>query len=234
VIGTEGTACTRALQQATRTIPIFTGVGDPVGAGFAKSLARPGGNITGLSSGTREIAQKQIELLRVVVPKLSTLAIVGAHKSLAYLREITEPVTSAARGAGVSAELRQISSLQDIEGALRALPSAGRGAVVFMGNLGNLDERSVMQVAIRLRVPAMVGGRESVEKGGLLTYTLVHENEARRTLELVDKLLRGADPAEIPFELPTKSSFVFNRRTAEAIGVKFPADFLLRADEVIG
>ena len=234
VLGTAGTALTRALQQATRTIPIFTTVGDPVGSGFAQSLARPGGNITGLSQGNREIAQKQVELLRAVVPKLSALAIVGAHKSLAYLREITEPMVMAAQAAGISAELRQISSLPDIEAVLRALPASGRGAVFFMGNLGDLDEGSVMQLAIRLRVPAMVGEGERVEKGGLLMYRLYHEDESRRTASLVDKLLRGANPALIPFELPTKSYFVINRRTAAAIGVKFPADFLLRADEVIG
>jgi putative ABC transport system substrate-binding protein len=234
VIDTTGTAATRALQRATRTIPIFASVGDPVGAGFAQSLARPGGNITGFSQGLREIAQKQVELLRAAVPRLSTLAIVGAHPSLAYLREIGEPVASAARGVGVSTELRQISSLKSLEAALRALPSAGKGAVLFLRDLGDLDEGSVMRLAIRLRVPALVGDRDRVEKGGLLSYTLYREDEARREVAILDKLLRGADPAVMPFELPTKSHFAVNRATAAAIGVKLPPDFLLRADEILG
>ena len=234
VIGTVSTVRTRALQRASRTIPIYTSVGDPVGAGFAKSLVRPGGNITGLSFATREIAQKQIEVLRAAVPKLSTLAILGDTKSTAYMREITEPIVLAARAAGILPQPRQVSTLHEMETALRGLPPAGHAAVYFMGNLGNMDVGAVMQLAIRLRVPAMVGGREYVEKGGLLTYTLNHENETQRTADIVDKLLRGADPATIPFELPTKSDFVVNRRTAAAIGVKLPAELLLRANEVIG
>lgn len=234
VIATGSTVRTQALQQLTRTIPIVTVVGDPVGSGFAQSLARPGGNITGLSLGTREVAQKQIELLRAVLPKLSALALVGAHKSLKYLREMAEWSAAAARGAGVSAPLRQVLSLRDVEAALRELPSAGRGAAYFMGYLGDLDVVSVMQLAIRLRVPALVGESDWVKKGGLLAYTLYHEDEELRTAAILDKLLRGADPAFIPFELPTKSNFVVNRATAAAIGVNLPADLLLRADEVVG
>lgn len=234
VIGTVSTVRTRALQRATRTIPIYTSVGDPVGAGFAQSLVRPGGNITGLSFATREIAQKQIEVLRAAVPKLSAMAILGATKSTAYLHEIAQPTIQAAQAAGISVQPRQVSTLHEMEIALRGLPPAGHAAVYFMGNLGDVDVGAVMQLAIRLRVPAMVAGRELVEKGGLLTYTLNHENETQRTADIVDKLLRGADPATIPFELPTKSDFVVNRRTAAAIGVKLPAELLLRADEVIG
>jgi putative ABC transport system substrate-binding protein len=103
-----------------------------------------------------------------------------------------------------------------------------------MGYLGDLDVGSVMRLAIRLRVPAMVGERDWVEKGGLLAYTLHHEDEGQRIFAIADKLLRGANPATIPFELPTKSDFVVNRGTAAAIGVKLPAELLLRADEVIG
>ena len=232
VIVTAGTACTRALQQLTRTIPIFTSVGDPVGSGFAQNLARPGGNITGMSQGRREIAQKQVELLRDAVPKLSTLVFLSATKSLKYMREIAEPIVSAAQAAGISAPLRQFSSLQDLEAALRAVPPAGRGAA-FLGNLGDLDEVLVMQLAIRLRVPTLVDSRGQVERGGLLSYAFRYDDESARILAIVDKLLRGADPAVIPFELPTKSDFAINRRTAATIGVTFPADFLLRADEVI-
>lgn len=234
VICTGSTVRTRALQQLTRTIPIVTTVGDPVGSGFAQSLARPGGNITGLSIGVREIARKQVELLRAVAPKLETLAIVGVANSPAYFREIADPIVVAAQGAGVATSLRQVTSLKDVESALRALPSAGRGAAYFLGYLGDLDVPAVMQLAIRLRVPAMAYDTDHVGMGGLLGYTLHHEDENRNTFAIVDKLLRGADPAVTPFQLPTKSIFAINRRTAAAIGVTFPPDFLLRADEIIG
>jgi len=233
VILTGGTARTRALQEATRTIPIHTFVGDPVGSGFAQSLARPGGNITGLSIGIREVAQKQIELLRSTLPRLSKLAIVGEITAPTF-RENTEPIVSAASAAGLTPQLAQVSSIAEMETVLRGLPASGRGAAFLMGNLERVDEVAAVQLAIRLRVPAITGDDDLVEKGALFSYSLYHEDPARRATAIIDKLLRGADPAMIPFELPNKSRFVINRRTATAIGVKFPADFLLRADKVIG
>jgi putative tryptophan/tyrosine transport system substrate-binding protein len=232
VLVTGGTACTRALQQLTRTIPICTYVDDPVRLGFAKSLARPGGNITGLSMGADEIAHKQIELLRATVPKLATLAILGATMSMDSLREVADPIVVAAKAAGLATSLRAVTSLQTVETALRALQPAGHCAAYFW-NILYPNPGATLEVAIRLRVPAMVQESEFVSMGGLLCYTLRHEDDDRSSFAILDRLLRGADPATIPFELPTKSIFAINRRTAAAIGVTFPPDFLLRADEVI-
>ena len=232
VIGTVGTPCTRALQQVTRTIPIVTSVGDPVAAGFAQSLSRPGGNITGISQGSSEIVPKQLELLRAAVPKLSTLVILRA-KTPAF-EEITGPVMTAARAAGFIARPYPISSMADVENAFRAVPSGGRGAAYIMHVLPQPDYHAIMQIALRLRVPTVATDDELVEAGGLLHYTLVHEDEDRRTALVVDKLFRGADPAVLPFELPQRTIFVINRRTAAAIGVVFPSDFAIRATRVIG
>lgn len=234
VIGTAGTPCTRALQQATRTIPIVTTVGDPVAAGFAQSLARPGANITGVSQGKSEIVPKQIEVLRAAVPKLSTLVILRERGTIPIFEEITQPIVTAARAAGLAARAYPISSMADVESAFRAVPSGGRGAAYLMHVLTQPDHRAIMQIALRLRVPTFTNDLEMIDAGGLMLYTLVHEDEDRRTALIVDKLFRGADPAMLPFELPQRTIFVINRRTAAAIGVVFPADFTIRATRVIG
>jgi putative tryptophan/tyrosine transport system substrate-binding protein len=230
VIGTEGTSRTRALQQATRSVPIITSVGDPVGAGFAKSLARPGGNITGLSQGVREAVQKQVELIRAAMPQLATLAIIRVRT--ATFAEITEPVASAARAAGLVPDLRAVSSMADVESALRAVPGGGRGAAYVMNVVVPGKTGDAIEIALRLRVP-VVGNEDDVEKGAIFAYKLVHEDEDRRFAITLDRLLRGADPGSIPFELPQRSVFVINRRAAAAVGVRFPADFALRATRVI-
>jgi putative ABC transport system substrate-binding protein len=230
VIGTMGTSRTRALQQATRSIPIVTSVGDPVGAGFAKSLARPGGNITGLSQGTREIAQKSVDLLRAAMPRLATLVIIRVQSPT--FAEITEPIASAARAAGLVPDLRAVSSMADVESALRAVLGAGRGAAYVMNVVVPGKKGDPIEIALRLRVP-VVGNEDDVEKGAIFAYKLVHEDEDRRFAITLDRLLRGADPGSIPFELPQRSVFVINRRAAAAVGVRFPADFALRATRVI-
>ena len=232
LIGTQSTPCTRALQQATRTIPIVTSVGDPVGAGFAQSLARPGSNITGTSQGARETAQKQVELMRATLPKLSTLVILRA-KAAAFA-EITEPMVAAARASGLVALPREIASMADVEDALRAVPGAGRGAAFLYGYVMPKQDMGVIaRRAIEMRVPAIVNDPDVVVAGGLMSYRLFHEDEERRIAIIIDKLLRGAHPGLIPFELPQRSFFVINRRTAAAIGVAFPADFAIRATQVI-
>lgn len=232
VIATASTARTRAVQQATSTIPVVTAVGDPVGSGFAKSLARPGGNITGLALGVSEIGPKQVDLLRAVLPKLSTVVVLGASRSRS-VEEIAEPFLTAARGAGIAAKAQHVTSLAQAEASMRALPGAGRGAAFLLGNFPDFDRGEIARLAVRLRVPTMAFDEDMVARGVLLAVLLLHENSERRTVALIDKLFRGADPATIPFELPGKSSVVINLRTAAAIGVAFPPDFILRADRVI-
>jgi putative ABC transport system substrate-binding protein len=231
VIATASTARTRAIQRATSSIPVITSVGDPVGSGFAKSLARPGGNITGLALGMSEIGAKQVDLLRLVLPKLSTLLVLGGSRSRP-IEEIAEPFIAAARGARITTTAQRVTSLAQAEAAMRALPGGGRGAVFLLGHFPDFGRGDVTRLAIRLRVPSMAGDEDMVEKGALLALMMLHEDAERRTVALVDKLFRGADPATIPFELPGKSYVAINRRTAAAIGVNFPADFVLRADRV--
>ena len=148
--------------------------------------------------------------------------------------EITEPVVTAARAVGLTVRPYPISSMADVEDAFRSVPSGGRGAAYLLHVLPQPDHHAIMQIALRLRVPTFANDEEVIEAGGLLHYTLVHEDEERRTALIVDKLLRGADPTDLPFELPQRSIFVINRRTAAAIGVAFPPDFAIRATRVIG
>ncbi len=231
VIATASTARTRAIQKATSTIPVVTWVGDPVGSGFAKSLARPGGNITGLALGMSEIGEKQVDLLRAVLPKLSTVVVLGGSRSRP-IEEIAEPFITAARGARIATTAQRVTSLAQAEAAMRALPGDGRGAVYLTGNFPDFGRGDIAQLSIRLRVPTMGGDEDIVGKGALLSLMLLHDEGDRRLVTLIDKLLRGADPGEVPFELPGKSFVAINRRTAAAIGVKFPAVFVLWADRV--
>ena len=231
VIATASTPRTRAIQQATSTLPVVTAVGDPVGSGFAKSLARPGGNITGLSLGTNEIGLKQVELLRAVLPRLSTMLVLAGSRSRA-IEEIAEPFITAAKGARIATKAQRVTSLAQVEAAMRALPGGGRGAAFLLGRSPDFEPGEAVQLAIRLRVPAMAADEDMVANGALLACSLQHDDAGRRTVAIIDKLFRGADPATIPFELPGKSFVAINRRTAAAIGVNFPADFVLRADKV--
>jgi putative ABC transport system substrate-binding protein len=229
VIATASTQRTRVLVEATRTIPILTVVGDPVGSGFAESLARPGRNVTGLSLGTIDVAQKQADMLRAAVPRLAKVAILRGPQSTRHFAEAAEREF---RILGVDARIVTVATLADAEAAFRELPR-GRGAAFIFGEVigaGATDE--VLQLAIRHRVPLMAGNDDFVKRGALLAYTLEHADADRRMASMVDRVLRGADPATIPFELPDKSALFINRRTATAIGLALPPDFALRATHV--
>jgi putative ABC transport system substrate-binding protein len=230
LIITSGTPRTRELQQATRTIPIVTSVGDPVGAGFAKSLAQPGGNITGLSQGVPEKALKQMEVLRALLPRLSMLVLADQHGP-EVMRELFGVVIETARAMGVSAILRKITTLAEFEAVIREVPSGGRGALWF-GNVA-IDEKELVALCRSRRVPTLVQSANDVRNGGLVTYELTHHREVEKLARLADRLLRGEDPARIPFDLPDLSRASFNLGTARAIGVVPPAGFLARFDEVV-
>lgn len=232
VIACAGTARTRAFQQATRTIPIFTAVGDPVGAGFAKSLARPGGNITGLSYSAPEINVKQVELLRMALPRLQAVAFIATSKWPTGA-EFAKPSIARLREDRIDARFHSVATFAEYQAVLRALPKGGRSAAVLYGRAEDLGAGNMALEAIDLRVALCVPGDDLVERGALFSYGLFHEDERRRRVAIIDKLLRGADPATIPFELPTKSRFVINRRTAAALGIVLPPEFALRADRVI-
>lgn len=229
-IWVAGNMRTRALQQATRIIPIFATLPDPVGDGFARSLARPGGNITGLSLGVPETHEKMFELLRVVLPRLQVVALV-IPAGMATVPDTGDRLTALIRGAGMDWKAHGVASIEELRSILRTLPKDGRGAA-FLWPPRNLDARAVTQAALEFRVPTVAEEAYWAEMGALMSYQLYHEDETRRTVAILDKLLRGADPASIPFELPTKSHFAINRRTASAIGVALPAEIVLRADRV--
>jgi putative ABC transport system substrate-binding protein len=230
-IWTTGTAPTRALQRATSTIPIVTAVGDPVEAGFARSLARPGGNITGQSHGLREWFAKMAEVARLALPQLRVVsAVVGA--GLQRPRMIEDATQAAFRALGVEATNHVVGSQDEVRVILRALPRGGQGAAIFLSGTGqSLAEWS--KAAIELRVPAIGTSARMVEAGALFSYEIYRTDFAQRDVALIDKVLRGADPATIPFELPDRSRLSVNLKTARAIGVTFPPDILLRADRVI-
>jgi len=214
---TEGTSQTRGVQQATKTIPIVTGVGDPVGGGFAKT------------------PRKQLEVLRAMVPGLSRLAILTDGENPAS-PELARPIQAAAQESGIVPELVLILGIADIQRALQPYRGVGvRAARIFSGSGFDefIEAKALAALAIRNKVPTMFNDPNNVEAGGLLSFNLVHENQAQRSAAQLDKVLRGVNPAEIPFELPTKSELVINRKTAKSLGLSIPPELLLRTDRVI-
>jgi putative ABC transport system substrate-binding protein len=232
VIVTVGSAVP-ALKQATSAIPIvFAIAGDPVGAGLVTSLARPGGNVTGSSNQQSELAGKRIELLREVLPNLRRLAILsnaGHSESVLEMRE----VQAAARTFGIEVVKLEIQRAEDVAPALEALKGQAGALYVVVSALiaGNLTR--IFAFALGARVPTILNAREYAEAGALMSYGPNFPDRWRRAADFVDKILRGAKPADLPVEQPTKFDLVINLITAKAIGVTVPASLLARADEVI-
>jgi putative ABC transport system substrate-binding protein len=233
VIVTQSTPAVIAAKQATAVIPIvFVGIGDPVGTGLVASLARPGGNITGLSIQAADTAAKRLELLREVVPNLRRLAImvnVGNSSSVLESRE----VQAAARTLGLEVAALEIRRGEDITSAFEALKGRAEALFVAPDPLLNTNRVSINTLAQGARLPTMYGLREYVEAGGLVSYGPSIADQYRRAADYVDKILRGTKPAEIPVEQPTKFDLIINLTTAKALGLTIPESFLLRADEVI-
>ena len=233
---TRGTPATRALAQATRTLPIVTGVGDPVGAGFAASLARPGGNITGLSNAQQESATKQLELLRELVPGAQRLLVLVPANCARFVDEMTAPVQRAARAQGLQPTVALARGVDEVRQGLQAarqgLPP--RRLVAHVLSFGELLAPSDLAAALlQAGVPAVFEHRLYVESGGLLSYRLDWEDQTRSTALQLAKVLRGDDPAAIPFELPTRSQLVLNARSARTLGLALPPTLRARADEMI-
>lgn len=229
---TRGTPATRALQQATRSLPIVTGVGDPVGAGFAVSYARPGGNITGLSYAMVETQLKQLELLRELVPRLSQLLLVLPATLVKFAPQMTSPLQAAARELRIATQTVFVASLADLQRALAPTPAPGVSAA-FMFTIGALTPQDIADTALRHRMPTTFDQREYVEAGGLMSYRFYWSDQTRSTAIQLDKVLRGTKPDQIPFELPTRSEFVVNAKTAKALGLNLSQAIRVRADEVI-
>ena len=235
VILTRGTPATRALQSATKTIPIVTGVGDPIGSGFASTYAGPAGNITGISFAVVESSQKCVEFLRLLVPGLSHLIAVLQADRAPFRQEWLRPMEAAARAAGVTMQPALVANLGELKAALRIDAARGRTGAL-MSNLGPEVGRSfeaVAAVALEARMPTMFEHRGFVDAGGLASYRLVWERQTQRTAAQIDKLFRGAAAGKLPFELPTRQELVVNLKTARALGLTVPQSLLVRADAIV-
>jgi putative ABC transport system substrate-binding protein len=222
-----------AIQRATSVVPIvFTLASDPVGMGLVASLARPGGNVTGLSSQSSELAGKRLELLREIVPGLRHLAIIanGDNPQAALDRDDAQ---ATARKLSLNVTTKDIRRADDIAPALEAFKGHADALYVVSDTLTNTNRVRINTFALAARLPTMHGNREYIETGGLISYAANYPDLFRRAGDYVDKILRGAKPADLPVEQPTKFDLVINLTTAKALGLKIPEAFLLRADEVI-
>jgi putative ABC transport system substrate-binding protein len=232
VIVTAGGAVL-AAKQATSLIPIvFAVAADPVGGGLVASLVRPGGNVTGLSTQFTDLAGKRLELLREIVSNLRQLAIMANAGYPAAVLEMAE-VQATARTLGLEVTPLEIRRAEDIAPAFEALKGRAEALYVCSDPLTATNRVRINTLALAARLPMMYGVRESVEAGGLMSYGPNFPDLWRHAGDLVDKILRGAKPAEIPVEQPTKFDLVINLTTAKALGLDVPPMLLARADEVI-
>jgi ABC-type uncharacterized transport system substrate-binding protein len=234
VLVTWTTPSTLAAMRATSTIPIvMVSVGDPLGSRLVASLARPGGNVTGVSNVQRDLSGKQLELLREVRP--------GATR-IAALRNPTNPASelawretrTAAQSLGIQLQLAQMHEPGELEAAFAAIVRAHASGVVVIADPLFLAERNrIAELARKARLPTVFQRAENVEAGGLISYGPKLSEQFRQAASYVDKILRGAKPADLPVEQPTKFELVINRKTAKALGLTIPPSLLVRADRVI-
>jgi putative ABC transport system substrate-binding protein len=232
VIVTVGSAVA-AVEQATSTIPIVFAIAvDPVGTGLVASLARPGGNVTGLSTQTTELAGKRIEILREALPNVRRLAIIGNVSYNGPVREITE-VQSAARTFDLDLNVLKIRRAEDIDPAFAGLKSGAQALYVCPDALVNANHARINKIALARRLPTIHPFRDYLDTGGFLSYGANNEDLFRRAGEYVDKILRGTKPSDLPVEQPTKYELVINLKTAKALGLRVPPILLSRADDVI-
>jgi putative tryptophan/tyrosine transport system substrate-binding protein len=233
VIVTHSTAPVIAAKQATAVIPIvFTSAADPVGNGLVASLPRPGGNVTGISSLTADLAGKRLELMRELIPSLHRLAIMTNADAPGAVLEMAD-AQAAAHTLGLEVVTSEIRRAEDIVPAFEALKGRADALFVTPEPLVLTNRIRINILAAAARLPTVYGLREYVEAGGLMSYGANFPNQFRRGADFVDKILRGAKPSELPVEQPTKFDLVVNQTTAKALGLTIPESFLLRADEVI-
>jgi putative ABC transport system substrate-binding protein len=225
---------TRSAKQATATIPIVMSYDDdPVGNGFVASLARPGGNITGLSTLAPEISGKQLEILKEILPRLSRVAVLGNATRPGSPQALRE-INLAADGLGVHLQYLEVGDPKDIEIAFRAASKERADAVLVMQTPVLISHRrQVAELAVKSRLPTMYGRPEYVEDGGLMSYATSFTDLSRRSASYIDKILKGTKPSDLPVEQPTKFEFVINLKTAKQIGLTIPPNVLARADKVI-
>jgi ABC-type uncharacterized transport system substrate-binding protein len=234
VIVTGGPTSTRTAKQATSTIPIVMASDpDPVANGFVASLARPGGNITGLATLSPELSGKRLELLKEILPKLSRVAVLGTSTTPGTAQELKE-AELAAGAFGVKLQCFNVLDPKDIEAGFRAASKERADAVLVLNSAILLSQRTqVVDLAAKSRIPAIYWAPEFVEAGGLMTYSVSFIDLHRRAATYVDKILKGAKPADLPVEQPKKFEFIINLKAAKQIGLTISPNVLVRADKVI-
>jgi len=233
VVVTTGTRETVAAKQATSTTPIvMLVVPDPVGQGFVKTLARPGGTVTGLTNLVPGLVQKYVELLREMVPTASRLAVIANPPN--PVPENRRELEAAAKAFGIVLSIIPVNGPNDFDEVLARAKSEGVGAILATPDAVTfLHRRRLVEAALRYRLPGIYWTREYVEEGGLMTYSADLAELRRRAATYVDKILKGAKPADLPVEQPTKFELVINRKTAKALGLTIPQSVLVRADQII-
>jgi ABC-type uncharacterized transport system substrate-binding protein len=233
VIVTSGPAA-RLAKKASETIPIvFNFSGDPVEAGFIDSLARPGRNMTGISQLSFELAGKRLEILKEAVPRVSHVGLLASPLHPGEQREL-QATQSAARGLGIALQYHQVKNTSEVGAAFDTIiKEKGNALLIFPDPVTNRHHMQIAEFTVKHRLPSIFGRKEPVEGGGLMSYGPNLDELYRRVPVYVDKILKGAKPAELPTELPTKFELVINLKTAKQIGVTIPPNVLARADKVI-
>jgi putative ABC transport system substrate-binding protein len=219
--------------QATTNIPIvFAAFNDPVAAGLIQSLPRPGGNVTGLTVQPSDLASKRVDLLREIVPGMRKLFAL-ANVAGGGFRQETAGIKAAAAVLNVEVEILELRTAEDIAPAMARLKGRADALYVLSEPLANANKGQILQAINEQRIPAIFGFREFVDAGGLMSYGANFPDLFSRAAEFVDKILRGAKPADMPVQQPVKFDLIVNLKAAKALGLKIPESFLLRADEVI-
>jgi putative ABC transport system substrate-binding protein len=234
LIVTRGTPAARATQQATTTIPIvMAAIGEALGSGVVASLARPGGNVTGLSAFVMELAGKRVELLKELIPGVTRVGFFANMSNPAIPPQW--PITQdAAHGLGIEAELLDVRNAEDVARAFATAERQRLGALlVAIDAVTQALRQPIIEQAARARLPAIYAAREFVDAGGLVTYSVSYPHLHYRAARLVDKILKGARPGDLPVEQPTKLELIVNLKAARSIGLAIPEPLLARADEVI-
>jgi putative ABC transport system substrate-binding protein len=237
IVATGGTAGALAAKRATTTIPVvFPATGDPVGEGLVASLARPGGNVTGLTVNSPELASKSLEILRQIVPGTSRVAMLFKPDAIPeHVRKERVAVWEvAARGLGIQMRVVEARRREDLDGAFSDMVRARADAVTVLATpVFDAERRRIVELAARHRLPAVYTFKYYAEAGGLMSYGPDLVDLFRRTATYVAKLLKGAKPGDLPVEQPIKFELVINLKTAKTLGIAIPASFLQRADQVI-
>jgi putative ABC transport system substrate-binding protein len=230
----RGTPAVKAAKEATATIPIVMAAsGDPVGTGVVTGLARPGGNVTGLTSITAEMSSKRVQLIKETIPGMQRVGNMTTMGSAGLVTQ-WEAVQQASRAMGLQAQLLDVRKSEDLASAFDTASRQRVDAVVVgLGTVIQNNIRRVVDLAAKHRLPSIYASREFAVAGGLMSYGASYADSYRRAASYVDKIFKGAKPADLPIEQPTKFELLINRKTAAALGLTIPPSVLLRADEII-